>query len=223
MPFKRIFILIFLFMSHPLVVSAASFDCKKSQSVMEELICSDQKLLKLFTELNLSYQRALAKINNKIFFKDWQRQWLTSFKVTSCENISCLIDVFSARLDILNSMAPANSTTSSLNGNYIRYLHGKVDDSASIMVIGLEKNRIFLTGQAFWTGNVDLGQVHIGEIDGIGTVKGNRAFFDNDPCRVEMHFEASALVVEKESGCGGSNVTFEGRYSVYNYLDKVPK
>ena len=210
-------------MAHHLVALAASFDCKKSQSVMEKLICSDQKLSQLDEELNLSYQRVLAKSNDKVFLKDWQRQWLTSFKVTSCENSSCLMDVFSVRLDILNSVAPANSTTSSLNGNYIRYLHGKVDDSASIMVVGLEKNRIFLTGQAFWTGNVDLGQVHIGEIDGIGTVKGNRAFFENDHCRVEIHFEASALVVEKESGCGGSNVTFEGRYSVYNYLDKVPK
>lgn len=223
MSFNRIFILIFLLMSHHLVALAASFDCMKSQSVMEKLICSDQQLSKLDEELNFSYQRALAKINNKIFFKDWQRQWLTSFNVTGCENSSCLMDVFSERLEILNSLAPANSALSSWNGNYIRYWQGKVDDSASIMVVGLEENRIFLTGQAFWTGNVELGQVHIGEIDGIGTVKGNRVFLDNDPCRVEMHFEASALVVEKESGCGGSNVTFEGRYSLYNYLDEVPK
>jgi len=209
-------------MAHHLVALAASFDCKKSQLVMEKLICSDQKLSKLYEELNVSYQHVLTNFNDKIFLKDWQRQWLTSFKVTSCENSLCLMDVLSARLDILNSIAPADSPISSLNGNYIRYLHGKVDDSASIMAVGLKKNRIFLTGQAFWTGNVDLGQVHIGEIDGIGTVKGNRAFFDNGPCRVEIHFEASTLVVEKESGCGGSNVTFKGRYSVYNYLDKVP-
>src|SRR5210317_1649121 len=96
--FSRIFFLIFLLMSHHLVALSASFDCKKSQSVMEKLICSDQKLSKLHEELNLSYQGVLAKFNDKIFLKDWQRQWLTSFKVTSCENSSCLIDILSARL-----------------------------------------------------------------------------------------------------------------------------
>jgi uncharacterized protein len=210
--FGRIFFLFILFLSHLVEASAASFDCEKSQSVMERLICSNQKLSKLDEELNLSYKRALMKVRDKQFLRNWQKEWLASFNVTGCENSSCLIDSFTAHLDILNSLAPASSAISIRNGNYIRYWKGKVDDSASIKVIGLEDNRVFLTGHAFWIGNAELGQVHIGEILGIGTVKGNRVFFDDGLCKVEMNFGSSALVVKNESGCGGLNVTFNGEY-----------
>ena len=95
----------------------------------------NQELSRLDEELNLSYRDALKKVNDKRFLRHWQREWLTSNQVAGCEDSPCLTDAFSARLGILNSLAPANSAIAGRNGRYIRYRQGRADDSASLMRI----------------------------------------------------------------------------------------
>ena len=91
-------------------------------------------------------------------------------------------------------------------------MHGKMDDTAAIMVIALENNWFYLKGFAYWLGKAELGQAHIGEIDGLVPLQEGKLFFEEDSCTAEIHLESSGIIVEKESGCGGLNVTFEGEY-----------
>ena len=86
-------------------------------------------------------------------------------------------------------------------------------DPASITLIGLNGNRILASGNALWEGpNAANGQVHTGEIDGIGSLRGTQAVFELDGCSATLVLEAQGLAVLEESGCGGLNVSFVGRY-----------
>ncbi len=139
-------------------------------------------------------------------------EWLDSFTLNGCQTISGLKEVLSFRLEILKSLASSDSSISNLNGNYLKYDDKDIANSASIMIIALNDNRVFLNGIAFWIGNPTLGQVHIGEFEGIAPVKDNKISFSDDYCTVEMQFQSSVLVVTKETGCEGKNISFKGKY-----------
>ena len=194
------------------IVSAASFNCDKARTTTEKLICTDPSLSKLDEDLNAVYKRAIEVGPDKALVKQSQRDWLKSYDVTGCNNTSCLKDVFAARNELLKQIAPINSDTTSWSGNYVRYLNGQEDHhSASILLIGLIDKRIYASGTAVWLGGKS-GQIHTGELKGVGKLQKNNAAFDLDGCKAKMMVKRSVLLVEDESGCGGLNVTFNGEY-----------
>lgn len=193
---------------------AASFDCNKAKTPLEKTICSDMKLSALDDELNATYKAVAEQSGNKEAIRRWQREWLKSYEVTSCKDAACWQTQFSERIAALKNVAGSQDPAARWHGHYVRYTNGRKDiDPASLTLIGLSGNRVFASGNALWEGpNAANGQVHTGEINGIGQLKGGKAVFDLDGCSATLALKTQGLVVENESGCGGMNVSFIGDY-----------
>ena len=189
---------------------AASFDCKKARSFQEKTICSDPQLSALDEQLGASYKDAIERSGAKKILVLWQRAWLKYSEYSDCKNAQCLIQETSKRIAVLDSVAAKNNPAAQWNGEYVRFFQG-VKDNAEIMLVGLNGNQIYISGNAFWYGpNAANGQVNTGNIEGIGKLKSGKAVFDR--CEAIISRENGELFVENESGCGGLNVTFNGNY-----------
>ena len=211
----RITFLFFIFslLFTPLTALSASYDCQKAQTENEKLICSDQDLSKLDETLNTTYKNALSSISNKSLLVGWQRKWL-SFDVKYCKDANCLKNAFSSRISMLKLIAPSSSPSSIWNGAYTRDKKGVIGrHSASIKLIGLNNNAVYIIGEAYWLGpNWKIGQIHDGVIDGIGKLNNEKLLFDIDECKGQISLSKKSLIVKNESGCGGMNVSFNGDY-----------
>ncbi len=197
-----------------LSVNAASFDCKKAQSFQEKTICSDPQLSALDEQLNTSYKDAIKRSDAKKILVLWQREWLKYSDIANCKDAKCLIKEFSSRITTLDSVATKNTSAAQWNGHYSRFFQGNEDDdTATINLIGLNGDQIYISGMAIWRGpNADKGQINDGQIEGIGKLKSGKAYFDFDGCNAKVALNNNELLVEDESGCGGLNVTFIGDY-----------
>lgn len=195
-------------------VLGASFNCGKARSQMEKLICSDENLSKADEELNVIYKQAIQISSSKPIIIQWQREWIRSFEVTSCRNVSCLMSAFASRINVLKSVAPAGDNSARWNGRYVRFFNGEKDpDSSTLLLVGLSGNRVNISGTSLWQGqNAANGQINTGEIEGAGITFQGKIKFDLDGCTGEILFKKNGIVVENESGCGGLNVSFNGEY-----------
>jgi uncharacterized protein len=193
---------------------AASFNCAAAHSTMEKLICSDENLSTLDERLGAAFKQAQERSGAKMTITRWQRAWLRDPDVTDCKTAACLSPLFAERVKLLNSVAPATDAAAKWNGEYDRYWNGKKDnDEASLLLVGLSDNRVYASGAAVWKGpDAVKGQVNVGEIQGVGVLKGGKAVFDLQGCAATLALKGKGLEVEDESGCGGLNVTFNGTY-----------
>ena len=192
----------------------ASFNCANARSQMEKLICSDENLSKADEELKSAYKQAIQVSSAKPIIVQWQREWIKSFEVTSCQDVSCLMGVFTNRIETLKSVASAKDGSARWNGRYVRFYNGKKDpDSSSLLLIGLSSNRVYISGTSLWEGpNAANGQVNTGEIEGVGTISQGNLSFDLDGCTGKVLLNKRGVMVENESGCEGLNVSFNGEY-----------
>ena len=92
---KLIIIAAILAYSSP--VFAASFDCAKASSLVENAICSDSQLSDLDELLNRSYKQALANALNVNALKSEQRAWLKNLR-NKCQDSLCLRRVYKERI-----------------------------------------------------------------------------------------------------------------------------
>lgn len=91
-------VLAWLALSFP--AQAASFDCKKTQTKVEKMICADAGLSKLDDELTKVYGQVLKKISEETLLKKQQQGWLTARN--RCQDISCLHEQYQSRIAVLN-------------------------------------------------------------------------------------------------------------------------
>ena len=82
---------------------AAGFDCSRASSFVENAICSDPTLSALDDALNAVFNRALQNSYNPAALKQQQSQWLRGVRNT-CGTNSCLVNVYSQRISVLQSM-----------------------------------------------------------------------------------------------------------------------
>lgn len=98
---KRITPFILLSLAVLPTAQAASFDCVKAASTIDELICSDNVLSKLDETLNNSYQYAInQKVDKQKLIKE-QRQWLKGVR-NACHEIDCLRIAYKTRIHYLS-------------------------------------------------------------------------------------------------------------------------
>lgn len=193
---------------------AASFDCAKARTSMETTICADPALSKLDEQLAASYKRAQNVSGAKAAVTQSQRGWLGSPELGLCGDAACYRDAFAARIALLNGVAPATDPAAKWNGLYQRHHNGRPDpDTANLVIVGLNGGRLLMSGDAIWLGaNAAKGQVNLGAIDGVATVRGSHATFDEDGCHAELALKAQTLAVVRDADCGGFNVSFAGDY-----------
>lgn len=95
---------------------SASFDCQKTKSVNERLICEDAELSKLDDELALAYKKALRKsFNPKELVANQRDAWRHREK--ECASKACLVDWFSQRQTYFS--ATPSQQTAQLPTKYI--------------------------------------------------------------------------------------------------------
>lgn len=196
------------------LAGAASFDCAKARSPMEKLICTDAPLSALDERLNTAFKDAVTRSKARPQLVQWQREWLKSYEVTQCKDARCLGQEFTGRIALLQSVAPATGLTARWNGTYARYLQGKPDtDTATLSVVGLQEGKVYLAGDAVWQGpNAANGQVNVGEIRGVATLRNGLLAYDGDGCTATLALQRGGLAVKEDDGCGGMHVTFMGEY-----------
>lgn len=195
---------------------AASFDCQKANTRIENLICTDTELSTLDEELSNAYREALTKGINKSSVQQWQKKWLF-FTRDSCADIACLKTVYTSQVSELRDYSQIAATGTAISGLYERFYRGKRDKHlATIHVFEFQKKRARVVGTAIWVGNASIGNVNVGEIDGLFPLDGNKLRYnesEEDSCHLTITFAKNALVVtEDNSHCGGLNVSFNGEY-----------
>ncbi len=82
--------------STPAQTIKASFDCTKTASVQERLICSDSDLAAADLSLSEVYKKALSNASDPSALKAEQRIWVKDVRNT-CFEKRCLFDAYSAR------------------------------------------------------------------------------------------------------------------------------
>lgn len=83
---------------------AASFDCAKASTLIEQSICADAELAKLDDRLVLAYKQALAVQPNGGELKLQQRTWLKNVR-NQCRDIACIKKVYVDRITVLKISA----------------------------------------------------------------------------------------------------------------------
>lgn len=82
----------------PVLAQAASFDCAKASSPVENLICSDQELSALDTKLGVLY-RDLTRSKAYLDLKETQRAWLK--ERNKCDDLICMKERYRERIAAL--------------------------------------------------------------------------------------------------------------------------
>ena len=77
---------------------AASFDCNKAKTNIENMICNSSELSMLDEQLNYEYKIILNKINLKDDFVKEQYRWIKDR--SKCKDINCLRKKYKARLNL---------------------------------------------------------------------------------------------------------------------------
>ena len=84
---------------------AASFDCEKSATPVEMMICSNETLSRLDEDLSQIYRNALEKSSDPTELKQQQHKWL--FERNQCSNMSCVENSYRQRIPDLERMVNA--------------------------------------------------------------------------------------------------------------------
>ncbi|MBK4735242.1 lysozyme inhibitor LprI family protein [Noviherbaspirillum pedocola] len=83
---------------------AASFDCAKASTSVEQIICSDLELSSLDEQLHATYQQALADSADPAALRSAQRRWNADVK-GGCQDKECLLAVYTRRIAQISGSA----------------------------------------------------------------------------------------------------------------------
>lgn len=195
---------------------AASFDCAKAKSKNEKLICSNSELSSLDEVLSGAYKSAYERTASKSALRQSQRDWLASYELRACNDAACLKTYIAERIALLKDVSARGETASQWSGTFVRYWKGKVDmNAATVSILGLRTGRLYVSGTALWYGpQANIGRVNDGQIEGYtGRIMVNdSASFEADGCSASLLRRGRDLEIQGETGCGGLNVTFNGKY-----------
>jgi len=89
-------------MAQPIWCLGASFDCQKSKTAVERLVCSSNEIKILDVELYEAYQRAQRLSVNAGAIRNQQRRWLKESR-NSCNSVGCLSQVYKKRISELTA------------------------------------------------------------------------------------------------------------------------
>lgn len=75
----------------------AGFDCRKAQTEVENLICSNSRLSYLDEQMTAACKKALTKLERKQELAREQREWVTEQR-DSCHNVTCIEQAYIRRI-----------------------------------------------------------------------------------------------------------------------------
>ncbi|HEY5995087.1 MAG TPA: lysozyme inhibitor LprI family protein [Gallionellaceae bacterium] len=83
---------------------AASFNCDRAATKMEQLICSDAALSRTDENLAAAYERALKAASDPEPIRKLQREWLAD-TAKHCDSVACLKNAYAQRIMQLDSFS----------------------------------------------------------------------------------------------------------------------
>ena len=112
---------------------------------------------------------------------------------------------------------PTADANDRVSGEYTTIAKRGDPNSSSLDVWLLKDGQVRVKGNSTWVGNARIGNVHVGEVDGIFELRDGKVFLKegegDDQCRFTITFGANSLIVTDDNQkCGGMNVSFDGRY-----------
>lgn len=147
------------------VAEAQSFDCTKATARVEKMICEDDVLARLDTEMNDIYKQAMAKVSvrMKTTLRNEQRSWIRSRN--ACPDRDCVMEYYNKRIDRLKmaiaESAPSGPITFRCSGNmeFVATFSGPEKATIEIGDTVLRMNRVQSGsgakyvggGSTFWT------------------------------------------------------------------------
>ncbi len=119
MYFFKISILLFflIYFASAFLCFGASFDCSKAGTAVEKMICSDDKLSDLDSEMSSIYKIVREFVDDKNKLKSDQINWIKNSR-NICLNAQCLNDVYTERIGYLRSLQKVNSYQATAHNNY---------------------------------------------------------------------------------------------------------
>jgi uncharacterized protein len=91
---------------------AASFDCKKASTFIENTICNDTELSKLDDELAKAYKKVWNSMSDKTELKKEQFDWLKNSR-DKCMSLECLKTSYTNRVLYLTNYDSKDSQVNS--------------------------------------------------------------------------------------------------------------
>lgn len=209
----------------------ASFDCKKTNTDTEKMICADENLSRLDEELSKSYKQALSTESSKEELKKQQLMWIKKVRNT-CKDTECLKVRYDERIAALNNSIADAGTSQHTNGMRTsenkaeliqrdvsgKYLRETDNESAELEIRLLHGGKVRVIGTSFYGTKREYGP-NIGELDFVSTIKNGHVKYSekigkNQYYRLELTFKGKGMSVKEEgiSRNFGLNVTFAGEY-----------
>jgi len=111
----------------PVISFAAGFNCEKASSPVEKMICSDNELSGLDSDMAVTYKDAAKKAADSLPLNIDQKLWLKNTR-NACKDAACLKKAYQKRISTLKKWNdPAASDDMDIFGNFTitrdNYLH----------------------------------------------------------------------------------------------------
>jgi len=101
---RELFLIAVAWLMLPISTQAASFDCAKASTRIEEMICSNSMISSLDDDLELAYLRALERSDNRSQVSSSLQQWLMDVR-NPCPDAKCLLEAYVSQIEILNAIS----------------------------------------------------------------------------------------------------------------------
>lgn len=181
-------------------VHAASFDCKKASTFVEESICSNEKASKLDEDLASKYKDALAISNNPEGLKAEQTSWLNIVR-NKCKTVECINNVMKERIAELSKNSSSKLVFSSKDGKY-ESEEGELEITTS-------------EGETYFKLLIVNAKGNTGEVEGIIEIKDDIATYKDkeQDCMLQFKFAEEEISIIQDGSCEmGLGVTATGLY-----------
>lgn len=137
----RIFVILVSFILGASSSYAASFNCDKASTLIENAICSDAELSNLDSLLGKAYRKSIKTASDANKLKKEQRKWIST-KRNKCLNLNCLKDTYKIRIielseNLVNEGDTSRNKEKIINAQIVKDKFGIKDAVAEYQILGV--------------------------------------------------------------------------------------
>jgi uncharacterized protein len=180
---------------------AASFDCKKASTFVEQSICSNETASKLDEDLASKYKDALVTSKNSDGLKAEQKSWLKMVR-NKCKTVECINDATNERISELSNKPSSKLALASKDGKY-ESEEGELEITTS-------------EGDTYFKLLIVNAKGNTGEAEGSVEIKNDTANYKNkeQDCALEFKFVEKGVSIKQDGTCEmGLGVIATGLYN----------
>jgi len=193
----------------PADVRPASFDCLKAVSGIDKMICAHEDLSAADEKLARAYRATHRRTRDKKALNAAQRAWVR--KRNSADGLPELRALYAQRIaELKNGKADVSPPVWRADERGARRAYFSNDGELEINDLGYGKIAFRLL--------VINHQGHVGELQGVMSVRNGAGRYVDDECELDFSFERDRIAVRQNFNKGtcraGTNVALEGVYKL---------